>query len=222
MDLVIFEENKPLVLDAFRNGEFDYIEAASEVFEADFFRFIKARALLDQLAETYPTPRKKEEVALWFYVASNLSMRLHGVHAFDAFPMVIRSGGMLQAFGPKAGRKVVHPETGETTVVCEGFNQKNHYDRETPCDPDYLRKVAKDTDAEALMEWFNRDVVRVFRKHRAFDKEGLFIGDASYLFVPDNPKYEGSVRMLFDEDNHPVDLEQYNGCSIFKQINFGS
>jgi hypothetical protein len=218
MDLVIFEENKPLVLEALGNGEFDYIEAASEVFEADFFRFIKARTLLDQLAETYPMPRKKEEVPFWFYVASNLSMRLHGVHAFDAFPMVVRSGGMVQAFGPKAGRKVVHPETGETTVVCEGFNQKNHYDRETPCDPDYLRKVAKDTDAQALLRWFNRDVVRVFRRHRVFDKEGLFIGDASYLFVPDNPMYEGSVRMLFDEDNHPVDLEQYRKMTEAQKV----
>ena len=218
MELVIFEENKPLVLEALGNGAFDYIEAASEVFEADFFRYIKARTLLDQLAETYPMPRKKEEVPFWFYVASNLSMRLHGVHAFDAFPMVVRSGGMVQAFGPKAGRKVVHPETGETTVVCEGFNQKNHYDRETPCDPDYLRKVAKDTDAQALLRWFNRDVVRVFRKHRVFDKEGLFIGDASYLFVPDNPMYEGSVRMLFDEDNHPVDLEQYQKMTEAQKV----
>jgi hypothetical protein len=157
-------------------------------------------------------------VPFWFYVASNLSMRLHGVHAFDAFPMVVRSGGMVQAFGPKAGRKVVHPETGETTVFCEGFNQKNHYDRETPCDPDYLRKVAKDTDAEALIEWFNRDVVRVFRKHRVFDKEGLFIGDASYLFVPDNPLYEGSVRMLFDADNHPVDFEQYKKMTEAQKV----
>ena len=33
MDLVIFEQNKPLVLKALRSGEFDYIEAASEVFE---------------------------------------------------------------------------------------------------------------------------------------------------------------------------------------------
>jgi hypothetical protein len=213
MDLVIFEENKPLVLEALRNGEFDYIEVASEVFEADFFRFIKARAFLGELAGTYPTPRKKEEVPFWFYVASNLSMRLHGVHAFDAFPMVVRCGGMLQAFGPQAGRKVVHPESGETTVFCEGFNQKNHYDRETPCDPDYLRKVAKDTDAAALMGWFNRDVVRVFRKHRAFDPEGIFIGDGSYLFVPDNPNYEGSVKMRFDEHNHPVSLEQYNKMS---------
>ena len=209
MDLVIFEENKPLVLEALRNGEFDYIEAASEVFEADFFRFIEARAFLGELAETYPMPRQKEEVPFWFYVASNLSMRLHGVHAFDSFPLVVRSGGMLQAFGPKAGRKVVHPETKETTVCCEGFNRKNHYDRQTPCDPDYLRKVAKDTEAEALLGWFNRDVGKVFRRHRAFDPEGIFIGDGSYLFVPDNPNYEGSVKLLFDEDHHPISLEQY-------------
>ena len=210
MELVIFEENKPLVLEALRNGEFDYIEAASEVFEADFFRFIKARAFLDELAGTYPTPRKKEEVPFWFYVASNLSMRLHGVHAFHAFPLVVRSGGMLQAFGPKAGRKVVHPETGEMTIVCEGFNQKNHYDRETPCDQDFLRKVAKDTHAQALMKWFGEDVVRAFQGRHVFDREGVFIGDASYLFVPDNPRYEGSVKLLFDEHDHPVSQEQYH------------
>jgi hypothetical protein len=213
MDLVIFEQNKPLVLEALQNGDFDYMEAASEVFEADFFRFIKARSLLDELSESYPKPRKKEDVPLWFYVASNLSMRLHGVHAFDAFPMVVRAGGMLQAFGPKAGRKVVHPETGDTTILCEGFNQKNQYDRESPCDPDYLRKMAKDTDAQALMRWFGGEAVRIFRHRRAFDRQGIFIGDASYLFVPDNPRYEGSVKLLFDENNHPISQEQYHKMS---------
>ena len=209
MDLVIFEKNKPFIVQSFRDGEFDYMEAASEVFEADFFRFIKARALLDELAKTYPKPRKKEDVPFWFYIASNLSMRLHGVHAFDAFPMVVRSGGMLQAFGPQAGRKTVHPETGDTTIRCEGFNQKNHYDRQTPCDQDYLRKVAKDTDAQALMRWFGEDGVRMFQRRQAFDREGIFIGDASYLFVPDNPRYEGSVKLLFDEHNHPLSEKQY-------------
>jgi hypothetical protein len=209
MDLVIFEENKPFIVQSFRDGEFDYMEAASEVFEADFFRFIKARTFLDELAETYPKPRKKEDVPFWFYIASNLSMRLHGVHAFDAFPLVVRSGGMLQAFGPPAGRKTVHPKTGDTTVSCEGFNRKNHYDRETPCDQDYLRKVAKDTDAQALMRWFGEAVVRMFHRHRFFDSEGIFIGDASYLFVPDNPRYEGSVKLLFDEHNHPLSGKQY-------------
>jgi hypothetical protein len=213
MDLVIFEDNKPFVLQALQNGDFDYMEAASEVFEADFFRFIKARSLLDELSQSYPTPRKKHDVPFWFYVAGNLSMRLHGVHAFDAFPMVVRSGGMLQAFGPKAGRKVVRPGTGDTTILCEGFNRKNHYDRQSPCDSDFLRKMAKDTDAEALMRWFGGDGVRIFRRHRAFDREGVFIGDASYLFVPDNPRYEGSVKLLFDENDHPISQEQYRKMS---------
>jgi len=209
MDLVIFENNKPFVLNALENADFDYMEAASEVFEADFFRFIKARSFLDELAQSCPTPRKKEDVPFWFYVASNLSMRLHGVHAFDAFPMVVRAGGMLQAFGPRAGRKVVHPRTGDTTIICEGFNQKNLYDRQSPCDPDFLRKMAKDTDADALMRWFGQDAVRIFHRRRAFDPEGIFIGDASYLFVPDNPRYEHSVKLLFDDHNHPVSKGQY-------------
>jgi len=213
MDLVIFEENKPFVVQALGDGDFDYIESASEVYETDFFRFIKAKAILDKLAQTYPTPRKKQDVPLWFYISSNLSMRLHGVHAFNGFPMVIRSGGMLNAFGPVAGRKVVHPDNGDVTIACDGFNKKNHYDRETPCDPDFLRKIAKDTDADALTRWFCTDVVKIFRSSRAFDKAGIFIGDASYLFVPDNPNYENSVKLLFDENNHPVSSKQYEKMS---------
>ncbi len=100
-------------------------------------------------------------------------MRLHGVHSFNAFPMVVRSGGMLNAFGPKTGRKVVHPDNGDVTIACEGFNGKNYYDRQTPCDQDFLRKVSKDTDADALMKWFSTDVVRIFRTSRSFDKEGI-------------------------------------------------
>ncbi len=209
MDLVIFEQNKPLVLEALDNGEFDYIESASEIFETEFFRFIKAKTILDKLAETYPSPRKKEEVPLWFYVASNLSMRLHGVHSFNAFPLVVRSGGLLNVLGPKGAQKVTHPDTGDVTIACEGFNQKNHYDREAPCDQDFLRKLAKDTEADALMRWFSTDVAEVFKSQRAFDKKGIFIGDASYLFVPDNPNYEGSEKLLFDDNDHPVSKEAY-------------
>jgi hypothetical protein len=101
MAFVIFEENKSYVLDALTDGDFDYMEDAGEIFETDFFRFIKAKSMLKKLAESYPTPRKKEEVPLWFYIAGNLSMRLHGEHSFNAFPMVVRSGGMLRCLRAK-------------------------------------------------------------------------------------------------------------------------
>ena len=218
MDLVIFQENKPFILESFSGGEFDYIDTASEVFETNFFQFIEAKDILRDLSKSYPTPRKKQDVPLWFYVASNLSMRLHGVHSFNAFPLIVRCGGMLNAFGPGAGRKVIHPDTGDVSIVCEGFNKKNHYDRETPCDQDFLRKLSKDTDAEALMRWFCDDVVRMFHNRRAFHKEGIFIGDASYLFVPDNPNYEGSVKLLFDENNHPVTSKEYEKMADEQKI----
>jgi hypothetical protein len=204
----VFERNDCLVIEAFQRGEFDFLEGVGEISETDFFRVIAQKKVLEKLAATYPSPCKKHDVPLWVYIAGDISMRFHGVHQFHAFPYVVRSGGMVNAFGPAMGHKVTHPQTGDVTLCCDGFNNKNEYDRQTPCDQDYLRKMAKRTEAELLMKWFNRDVVGIFKQRHAFDPEGIFIGDASYLFVPDNDKYEGSSRMLFDEHNHPVDIKK--------------
>jgi hypothetical protein len=203
--VMLYERNDSYVIEAFREGEFDYLEGVGEVSEADFFRAIAGRNILRKLADTYPSPCKKHDVPVWVYLASDLSMRFHGVHSFHAFPYVVRSGGMIQAFGPEMGHKAVHPETGDVSLACGGFNEKNTYDRQTPCDQDYLRKMARRTEPELLEDWFNRDVVGIFKHHHAFDAEGVFIGDATYLFVPDNPNYENSSLMLFDERHHPVD-----------------
>jgi hypothetical protein len=202
---MLFERNDAFVIEAFQRGEFDYLEGAGEVPEANFFRAIVRKKILEKLAATYPTPLKKHDVPIWVYIASDISMRFHGEHHFAAYPYVVRTGGMLEAFGPEMGHKVTHPHTGDVTLACAGFNDKNDYDRETPCDQDHLRKMARKTEARDLQSWFNRDVVGIFKQHHALDSEGIFIGDGTHLFVPDNDKYEGSSRLLFDEHNHPVD-----------------
>jgi len=202
--ILVYERNKAYVMEQFHNGHFDYVEVVQEVAQRDFFRYVASRTLLERLAETYPSPRSKEEVPTWFYLSADMAMRLHGNHAFNGFPWVISTGGLLSAFGPKVGTKRVDPQTGQLRIECKGFNEKNSYPRQTPCDPDFLRKVAKDTKAEKLMDWFNGPVQQIFRRHRYFDKAGIFIADGSYIFVPDNENYEGSAKMLFDEHNHPV------------------
>jgi hypothetical protein len=93
--------------------------------------------------------------------------------------MVVRIGGMLNALAPKISRCAQHPQTKDMTIACEGFNGKNHYDRETPCGPDFLRKLAGDSDAQARLRRFSVDLPRIFRGQRAFDPEGRFIGDAA-------------------------------------------
>jgi hypothetical protein len=206
-ELVLFEEDRAYVIEQFHNGHFDFIEVIQEVAQRDFFRWVAGKALLERLAQSYPWPRKKQEVPAWFYLSADMAMRLHGNHAFHGFPWVVSTGGLLSAFGPDLGVRRVDPE-GRMHVECPGFNDKNDYVRSTPCDPDFLRKIARDTPPAKLLGWYNEAVQSIFRRHRFFDKAGLFIADGSYLFVPDNPRYEGSTRMLFDEDKRPVSQEQ--------------
>jgi hypothetical protein len=209
MDLLAFQDDRSFVLDALRHGDIDYLEHVSEAAEADLFRHLIRRQVVQRLADTYPSPRKKEEVPVWIYLASELSLKLHGAQSYHAFPRILRSGGLIEALGPEmGGRKTRHPETGDVTLACPGFNDKNDYDRQSPCDQDFLRKFAHDTKADLLHAWFNREVPRLLRSLGLFDPEGLFIGDASYLFVPDNDHYEQSDLLWFDEHNHPVDPNQ--------------
>jgi hypothetical protein len=209
MDLLAFEHDRGFVVKALRRGEIDYLEPVTEAVEADFFRHLINRQILDRLAESYPTPRQKQEVPVWLYLASELTLKLRGSQGYHAYPRLLRSGGLIEALGPqRGGRKTRHPETGEVTLACPGFNHKNDYDRQTPCDQDFLRKFARDTQLERLHAWFNREVPRALRSLKLFEEEGLFLGDASYLFVPDNEHYEGSDRLWFDEHNHPVDPDK--------------
>jgi hypothetical protein len=100
MDLIVFEQDRPFIVKALASGEFDYIEAANEVAEADFFRGMFARKVIERLAESYPTPRQKEEVPLWLYLASEISLKLHGSQSHFSYPYIIRCGGLMEALGP--------------------------------------------------------------------------------------------------------------------------
>src|ERR1035438_9126242 len=208
MDLVVFENNKPFVIDAFREGRFDYIELASDVAETRFFQFLFGKQIVAKLAQHYPAPRERELVPLWMYLSSQLSLRLHGQHGFHGYPLIIRAGGLVDALGPEVARREADPQTGNIKLACAGFNDRNLYPRQTPCDQDFLRKLARDTEPQQLQDWYNRHVAKLYQELGAFDDEGLFIGDGTYLFVPDNPRYEDSLKLLFDEHNHPVNKQQ--------------
>ncbi len=208
MNLTLIEYQPQKVLQSFRRGEFDGLEVIGQADERDFFHRCFQEHLLEKLAASMPTARKKEEVPRWFILAANLSLKLHQENSFLAFERVVRCGGLLSALPPDLVAKHLDAKTRQWALHCQGFNHKNDYDRATPCDQDTLRKALKDVTASQWLEWFNGPVQSVFQNYGYFDPEGVFIGDGSYLFVPDNPAYEGSVVMWFDEHNHPVDYEK--------------
>lgn len=209
-----FEEDREAVLSDLAKGEFDYLEVASRVTEARFFRFLLEQGDLNRLARSYPTPRKKEEVPLWLYLASQLTLRLHGQHAYATFPYILHCGGLRDALGP-GQVQITEAEGGEEQrrLRCEGYNDKNAYERKTPCDPDFLRKLAKDTAPSRLVAWFNHHVASYFKSQGAFDGDGVFVIDGSYLFVPDNEHYEGSSKLRFGSDAHPISKKEYDALA---------
>ena len=196
------------MLAAFRKGDFDQIEIIGEADERDFFELCFKEKLLEALAAGMPTARKKQEIPPWFILAANLSLKLHQENSFLAFERVVRCGGLLSALDPAIASKHLDPQTKQILLQCAGFNDKNHYERTTPCDHDTLRKYVKDVPSQQWLDWFNGPVQKKFQEYGFFDPQGIFIGDGSYLFVPDNSEYEGSVVMWFDEHNHPVDYEK--------------
>jgi len=208
MNLNLIEHHPQRVLEAFRRGEFDHIEVIGHADEKEFFELCFREKLLQALAQELPTLAKKKEVPLWFVLAGQLSLKLHRKNSFLAFEEVIRCGGLLSALPPELASKHIDPKTQQLMIHCQGFNDKNHYARSTPCDQDTLRKAAKKVPAQAWMDWFNIKVQKIFLGYGFFDPEGIFVGDGSYLFVPNNPAYEGSVVMWFDEHNHPVEYDK--------------
>ena len=196
------------MLEAFRRGEFDGLEIIGQADEKEFFELCFREKILDALAQTLPSDRKKEEVPRWFVLAANLSLKLHVENSFYAFERVVRCGGLLSALPHEIASKHLDPKTRQILLRCRGFNDKNHYERATPCDQDFLRKFVRDVPASDWQAWFNRFVQQTFQSYGFFDPAGVFVGDGSYLFVPDNPEYEGSVVMWFDEHNHPLEYEQ--------------
>ena len=105
--MTVFERNDRLVCDAFRDGEFDSIEAAGEVSETDFFRAIAGKKILEKLAGSYPTPLKKHDVPVWVYIASNVAMLRHlastGCISFMPIPMSCAAGGWSRPSAPRWG-----------------------------------------------------------------------------------------------------------------------
>jgi hypothetical protein len=208
MNLSFIEYQPQKVLEAFRQGEFDGLEVIGQADERDFFQRLFQERILSRLADSMPTARKKQEVPRWFILAANLSLKLHQENSFLAFERVVRCGGLLSARPPDLATKHLDIKTRQWALHCQGFNDKNEHDRATPCDQDTLRKALKDVSATQWLEWFNGSVQAIFHSYGFFDPQGVFIGDGSYLFVPDNPAYEGSGVMWFDEHNHPVDYEK--------------
>src|SRR5206468_1058523 len=104
---------------------FDELEVIGQADEKEFFELCFEKKILEGLAESMPTARKKEEVPRWFILAANLSLKLHGENSYLGFERVVQCGGLLQALDPAIASKHLDPQTQRWFIHCQGFNDKN-------------------------------------------------------------------------------------------------
>jgi len=193
---IIYEENRIKVLNALRDGRLDYLDLTDWTFQDRFFAFLLGIRFFEICGASYPTPRKKEEVALWFLLACKVQMKLHTTAAFDQLPAILRSGAVLSRVKFNVG--------GDKG----GFNNKNRKERTYPVHHDTARKFFKDTDPLEIRHWHNTDVQRFIRHNRGFDKHGIFLLDQTHLVVPENENYKDAVMMPVDEHGQLIDMSK--------------
>lgn len=184
--LLIYEQDKPKVLQALQDGRVEYADLTEWAFLDLFMGFLQATQFLEWAVGTYPDPRQRHSVPVGVLLASVLQLKYHGEAAFLKLPYVLRSGSILQAVGVNAR-------------MGGGFNRKHKKPRRSPFDQDTARKYFKDTDPQRLQAWYTQDVGGWLQAHQALERERIFVLDSSLLTLPDNPRYEQAAQVPLDE-----------------------
>ena len=196
-ELILFKENKVEVLRRLKDGRIDYLDLTSWSFQDRFFGFLIEERFFEWCGSSYPTPRERENIPVWFLLACALQMKLHRSAAFQKLEYILRSGSILTRVGFNVGLKG------------GGFNHKNKRGRKIPIDQDTARKFFTDTEASEVEDWYNRDVQKWLRRHRGYsDKEGIFILDPTLVCLPDNPHYKESALLPLDQEGRYVDVKK--------------
>jgi Transposase DDE domain len=184
---MIYQKSQQKVEFLLSEGKIDYAELSRWSFPDEFLSFVLECDLLSFVDKTYPNPRTKNEVPIWFIITCQFLMRLHQTGHYQHLDYLLNAGSILTRFGFNVGSKKI------------GFNDKNKKPRKTALVHDTVRKFFRDTLPQEIRLWHNHDLQKWFRAKQAFNHQGIFILDQSHLVVPDNENYKDAVKMPVDE-----------------------
>ena len=180
------------VLDALRRGEIVALETATEELTDFFVLYALESGLLDQLADTFPDPRRQQpEIPMRLLLAAGLAGHFSGLYALSQSPYALHSPRLLAELGVQV--QVLPPGEG---LSRKGTQQEGAFHA------DVVRKLldmlawkeqqAGQSPAQSLIAWYNQHVGGLFC--RSVDAEPmLHILDCTDLTVPlSRDGYEGS------------------------------
>jgi len=183
----VYEKAQRQIENCLSLGKIDYAELTKWTFPDEFLCFILNVKLLPFVDTTYPNPREKNEVPIWFLITCQFLMRVYQTGKYQDLTYLLHSGSILTRFGYNVGCRKI------------GFNDKNKKERKTAVHHDTVRKFFKDTNPSEIRSWYQQDLQSWFRSKKVFHHQGIFILDQTHLVVPDNGNYKDAVKMPVDE-----------------------
>lgn len=108
----VYSQDGKSVMESLRKGEIDYAAMSKWQFPDEFFCFVLEAGFLEFVERSYPTPREKEEVPIWFLMSCQLLMRLCLSTRYEQLKHFLNAGSVLT----RVGFNVADPSIG--------FNEK--------------------------------------------------------------------------------------------------
>jgi len=197
-NIVVFKKNKAKVIKALKEGRIDFVGESKWSFSDKFFSFLISIGFFDFVEDTYPSPRMRKNIPLWILIGLMLQLKMHLKNSFLSLPGILKSGPILTRTKFNLGK------------VEGGFNKRNKHKRDCGeiVNQDTLRKYFKDTDADELTVWNNKDVVKFFSKKRVILGKGTFVLDTTTITLPDNSNYEKAEYLPLDSNKNYVDVDR--------------
>ena len=192
MSALSYLTNRPdEVLEAVRRGEIIALETAVEELPDLFVMHALDSGLLDNLADSFPDPRKNPEIPMRIVLAAAIAGHFAGLYALSQSPYALHSPQLLAKLGVQV--RVNLPGIG---LSRRGTREEASFHG------DVLRKlleqIAESDKAEgqwpgqAILDWFNQHVGKFFCE-AANAEPTLHILDCTDLVVPlKNDHYEHS------------------------------
>ena len=92
---IVYQKNQKQVDASLSQGEIDYADLTKWSFPDEFLCFVWERKLLAFINSTYPNPRERNEVPIWFLICCQFVMRLHQTGHYHHLGFLLNSGSLL-------------------------------------------------------------------------------------------------------------------------------
>ncbi len=180
-ELQIIYQDQEKIIKKLNTGDVDAIELAVEQITDEFMIYGLRGSLIDELSNTFPDPRKQEEISTKIILSASIAGHFADMYALSQSPYALHSPILLAELGLNV--KMLSKGEG---ISKRGTKQN------APFNGDVIRKMLIKISPKELICWYNKNIGKAYLRQSGY-RPSFHILDCTDLEVNiDNENYEGS------------------------------